>query len=183
MGNYVDGEGNSLDKHGRIIDCKDYFMSGGKITVDKQRENEYTHKLGKRIVEEFHKINRVFSSHLVAFTAFQMIKRENNKLDLFDLLRLPEDDISIPYEAFKAECQRVLARILELAEKGRLCLAPHLRRDLDESIAHGLANVGMYHAKRPLIRNGSGEIVTEDLNLLYFYHNRLDGYALEKLFK
>src|SRR5690606_16621561 len=183
MGNYVDAEGNSLDKNGRIIDCRDYFLSGGKITVDKQRENEYTHKLGKRIVEEFHKINRVFSSHLVAFTAFQMIKRENNKLDLFDLLRLPEDDISIPYEAFKAECQRVLARIFELAEKGKLCLAPHLRKDLDEIIAHGLANVGMYHAKRPLIRNGSGEIVTEDLNLLYFYHNRLDGYALEKLFK
>ena len=183
MGNYVDAEGNSLDKHGRIIDCKDYFLSGGKITVDKQRENEYTHKLGKRIVEEFHKINRVFSSHLVAFTAFQMIKRENDKLNLFDLLRLPEDDISIPYEAFKAECQRVLARIFELAEKEKLCLAPHLRKDLDEIIAHGLSNVGMYHAKRPLIRNGSGEIVTEDLNLLYFYHNRLDGYALEKLFK
>ena len=183
MGNYVDAEGNSLDKHGRIIDCRDYFLSGGRITVDKQRENEYTHKLGKRIVEEFHKINRVFSSHLVAFTAFQMIKRENSKLNLFDLLRLPEDDISIPYETFKAECQRVLVRILELAEKGKLCLAPHLRKDLDEIIAHGLANVGMYHAKRPLIRNGSGEIVTEDLNLLYFYHNRLDGYALEKLFK
>jgi glycerol-3-phosphate O-acyltransferase len=183
MGNYVDAEGNSLDKHGRIIDCKDYFLSGGKITVDKQRENEYTHKLGKKIVEEFHKINRVFSSHLVAFTAFQMIKRENSKLNLFDLLRLPEDDISIPYEAFKTECQRVLTRIFELAEKEKLCLAPHLRKDLDEIIAHGLSNVGMYHAKRPLIRNGSGEIVTEDLNLLYFYHNRLDGYALEKLFK
>lgn len=183
LGNYVDADGNSLDKHGRIIDCKDYFLSGGKITVDKQREKEYTHKLGKRIVEEFHKINRVFSSHLVAFTAFQMIKSENTKLNLFDLLRLPEEDIAIPYEAFKAACQRVLARIFELADKERLCLAPHLRRDLDEIISHGLSNVGMYHAKRPLIRNGSGEIVTEDLNLLYFYHNRLDGYALEKLFK
>jgi glycerol-3-phosphate O-acyltransferase len=183
LGNYVDADGNSLDKHGRVIDCKDYFLSGGKITVDKQRENEYTHKLGKRIVEEFHKINRVFSSHLVAFTAFQMIKRENSKLNLFDLLRLPEEDIAIPYDIFKAECQRVLTRIFELADKEKLCLAPHLRGDLDEIISHGLANVGMYHAKRPLIRNGSGEIVTEDLNLLYFYHNRLDGYALEKLFK
>ncbi len=53
----------------------------------KQRETEYTHKLGKRIVEEFHKINRVFSSHLVAFTAFQIIRLDNKKLDLFNLLR------------------------------------------------------------------------------------------------
>src|SRR5690606_27451885 len=151
---------------------------GGKIPVDKQREDEYTHKLGKRIVEEFHKINRVVSSHRVAYTACQMIKKENDNRNLFDLLRRPDDAIAIPYEAFKAGCQRVLARIFELAEHGKLCLAPHLRRDLDEIIAHGLANVGMYHAKRPLIRKGSGEIVTEDLNLLYFYHNRLDGYAL-----
>ena len=74
LGNYVDEEGNSLDMDGRVIDCKDYFISDGQITVDKQRENEYSRKLGKKIVEEFHKINRVFSSHLVAFTAFQMIK-------------------------------------------------------------------------------------------------------------
>ncbi|HLT08962.1 MAG TPA: 1-acyl-sn-glycerol-3-phosphate acyltransferase [Cyclobacteriaceae bacterium] len=182
LGNYVDAEGNSLDKKGRIIDCKDYFLAGGKITVDKQRENEYTLKLGKRIVEEFHKINRVFSSHLVAFTAFQMIKREHRKLDLFDLLRLPEEDISLPYDAFKAACQMVLSQLGELELAGRLRLAPHLRRSMDEVIAHGLSNVGMYHAKRPLIKNASGEIATEDLNLLYFYHNRLDGYALQKLF-
>jgi len=182
LGNYVDAEGNSLDKKGRIIDCRDYFLAGGKITVDKQRENEYTLKLGKRIVEEFHKINRVFSSHLVAFTAFQMIKREHRKLDLFDLLRLPEEDISLPYDAFKAACQMVLSQLGELELAGRLRLAPHLRRSMDEVIAHGLSNVGMYHAKRPLIKNASGEIATEDLNLLYFYHNRLDGYALQKLF-
>src|SRR5690606_13846632 len=72
VGNYVDAEGNSLDKKGRIIDCKNSFLAGGKNIVDKQLESEYTLKLGKRIVEEFHKINRVFSSHLVAFTAFQM---------------------------------------------------------------------------------------------------------------
>jgi len=183
LGNYVDADGNSLDKHGRVIDCKDYFISGGRITVDKQRENEYTYKLGKRIVEEFHRINRVFSSHLVAFVAFQMIKRDNKKLDLFNLLRLPDEDISLAYESFKAECGRVLARIYELEEEGKLHVAPHLKQDMDQVIAHGLENVGMYHAKRPLIRQDSGEIVTEDLNLLYFYHNRLDGYELEKLFK
>lgn len=183
MGNYVDAEGNSLDKHGRVIDCKDYFLSNGRITIDKQRENEYTHKLGKRIVEEFHKINRVFSSHLVAFTAFEMIKSENNKLDIFNLLRLPEEDIALPYQEFKKECQRVWTSIHELEKKGQLHVAPHLRQDMDKIIEHGLANLGMYHAKRPLIKNENGEIVTEDMSLLYFYHNRLDGYELEKLFK
>src|SRR5690606_35086405 len=45
MGNYVDEEGNSLDAQGRIIDTRDYFVSNGKITIDAQRENEYTRML------------------------------------------------------------------------------------------------------------------------------------------
>jgi glycerol-3-phosphate O-acyltransferase len=53
---------------------------------------------------------------------------------------------------------------------------------MDEIINHGLENVGMYHAKRPLIKDKAGNLVTEDMSLLYFYHNRLHGYGLEKLF-
>ncbi|WP_026951849.1 1-acyl-sn-glycerol-3-phosphate acyltransferase [Algoriphagus mannitolivorans] len=182
MGNFVDADGNSLDKRGRIIDTRDYFLSEGKVTVDPQREEEYTHMLGKRIVEEFHKINRVFSSHLVAFVGFELIKAKNPKLDLFDLIRLPEEDIVIPYEEFKNACQMVLDQIFELKKKGLIDTAPHIERSMDEIIHHGLDNVGMYHAKRPLIRDKEGNIVTEDISLLYFYHNRLHGYALEKLF-
>lgn len=182
LGNYVDKDGNSLDKKGRIIDTRDYFVSQGKITIDQQREEEYTNMLGKRIVEEFHKINRVFSSHLVSFTAFEMIKKKNPKLDLFDLLRLPEEDIARPYDEFKATCEMVLARIKELKTLGMIDIAPHLLQDMDKVINHGLENVGMYHAKRPVLKDKQGDIITEDMSLLYFYHNRLDGYALEKLF-
>ncbi len=182
MGNYVDTEGNSRDKHGRIINTRDYFVSNGKVTVDTQREEEYTIRLGQRIVEEFHLINRVFSSHLVAFTAFEIIKKDNSKLDLFNLLRLPEEDIVISYEFFKVECQRVLFRIMEIRAAGKVHVAPHLKQEIDAIIAHGLENVGMYHVNRPLIKNEQGDIITQDLSLLYFYHNRLDGYELEKLF-
>ncbi len=182
MGNYVDQEGNSLDKWGRIVNTQEYFMSNGKVTVDAQREEEYTQMLGKRIVEEFHKINRVFSSHLVAFVAFELIQAKNDKLDLFDLIRLPQEDLVLNYEEFKSACQRVLDQIFELKAQGKIDSAPHLNRPMDEIIAHGLDNVGMYHAKRPLIKDASGNLSTEDMSLLYFYHNRLHGYGLEKLF-
>ncbi|WP_296699322.1 1-acyl-sn-glycerol-3-phosphate acyltransferase [Algoriphagus sp.] len=182
LGNYVDEDGNSLDKKGRSINTRDYFLSEGVVTVDQQREEEYTNMLGRRIVEEFHKINRVFSSHLVAFTAFEMIQSTNRKLDLFDLIRLPEEEIVLSYDEFKVNCQRVMNRVYELKSKGLINVAPHLQQEMDEIIKHGLDNVGMYHAKRPLIRNEQGDIVTEDMSLLYFYHNRLTGYGLEKLF-
>jgi glycerol-3-phosphate O-acyltransferase len=182
LGNYVDQDGRTIDKNGRQIDTKDYFMSEGKVTVDPQREEEYTNMLGKRIVEEFHKINRVFSSHLLSFTAFEMIKKENPKLDLFELLRLPEEDLLIPVEEFKKGCQIVLDTIFDLKSKGLIKMAPHLNRDIEEIIRHGLDNVGMYHAKRPLIKDFEDNITTQDMSLLYFYHNRLTGYGLEKLF-
>jgi glycerol-3-phosphate O-acyltransferase len=181
MGNYVDNEGNSRDRYGRGIDCRDYFVSNGEVTVDLQREEEYTKKLGGRIVEEFHKINRVFSSHLVAFTAFRLIKKANRTLDLFSLLRIPEEDIILDYAEFRKACQQVLDRIKELREEGKVHMAPHLSGGIEEIIAHGLDNVGMYHAKRPLIRNEKGDVITEDISLLYYYHNRLDGYELEKI--
>ena len=182
LGNYVDNDGNSIDRNGRKIDTKDYFLYNGKVTVDAQREEEYTYHLGKRIVEEFHKINRVFSSHLVAFTAFQMIKRDNKKMDLYNLLRLPEEDVVLIYNEFKEECLKVLGKIKELEAESKVQIAPHMKMDIDSIIDHGLANVGMYHAKRPLVKNSMGNIETQDLNLLYYYHNRLHGYDLEKLF-
>jgi len=182
LGNYVDKEGRTIDRNGRQIHTKDYFMSDGIVTIDQQREEEYTNMLGKRIVEEFHKINRVFSSHLVAFTAFELIKSQNKKLDLFELLRLPEEDLIIEYQEFKEACQKVLAKIYELKAQGLINTAPHLNTTIEEIIPHGMDNVGMYHAKRPLIRDENGAITTQDMSLLYFYHNRLTGYGLEKLF-
>jgi glycerol-3-phosphate O-acyltransferase len=182
MGNYVDQDGKSLDKWGREVNTEEYFMSNGKVTVDAQREEEYTQMLGKRIVEEFHKINRVFSSHLVAFVAFELIQAKNEKMDLFDLIRLPQEDLVVGYEEFKAACQVALDKIFELKAQGKIDAAPHLYRSMDEIITHGLENVGMYHAKRPLIKNKEGNLATEDMSLLYFYHNRLHGYGLEKLF-
>lgn len=182
MGNYVDEDGNSRDKWNRVVDTREYFVSNGKVTVDAQREEEYTQMLGKRIVEEFHKINRVFSSHLVAFVAFELIQAKNAKLDLFDLIRLPQEDLVLGYEEFKSACQLVLDLILELKSQGKIDTAPHLNRPMDEIIAHGLENVGMYHAKRPLIQDKEGNMGTQDMSLLYFYHNRLHGYGLEKLF-
>lgn len=183
LGNFVDTDGKSMDRKGRIIDTRDYFISEGEITIDPQREEEYTNMLGSRIVEEFHKINRVFSSHLLAFTAFEWIKKRNKKLDLFDLIRLPEEEISIPYEEFKENCQKVLDQILILKSQGLINTAPHMSAPMDELISHGLDNVGMYHAKRPLLKDKNENLVTEDMSLLYFYHNRLTGYGLEKLFK
>lgn len=180
LGNYVDEQGQSMDKKGRVINPADYFRYYGKITRNKQRDEEYTRMLSERIVQEYHKINRVFSSHLAAFVAFEMFKKKYYKVDLYNLLRLPEEEQKLNYDEFKATFARLREEIFKMSQKGQIQYAPHLTKELDEVIAHGIANVGMYHSKHPLIKTKDGNIGTEDLNALFYYHNRLDGYGLEK---
>lgn len=180
IGNYVDDDGNSLDPNGRIINTRDYFVTGNEITVDKQREDQYTRMLSQKIVSEYHRINRVFASHLVAFVAFEMWQRKHSRLDLFGLLRLPEEDLVLPYEEFRTVCKTVRKHIYQLKDEGKVNHATHLKGKIDLVIRHGLENVGIFHLKRPLLFNKEGNIVTQDLNLLYYYHNRLVGYDLEK---
>lgn len=180
LGNYVDENGNSLDAHGRIINTRDYFVTNEEISIDKQREDQYTRMLSQKIVSEYHRINRVFASHFVAFVAFEMWQRRHPKLDLFGLLRLPEEDLTLPYEEFRSVCKLVRRQIYRMKEEGKVNYATHLKGKIDLVIRHGMENVGIFHLKRPLLFNKEGNIITQDLNLLYYYHNRLVGYDLEK---
>ena len=180
LGNFVDDEGKSYDNQGKLIDTRDYFVSNGKVTKDKQREQEYTRMLSEVIVKEYHRINRVFPSHLVAFTAFQFLQKKFQKLDLFSLLRLPDEELIIPYQEFKDLFSKLRDEIFKLYQQNKIHVDPKLTGDLDAAISHGLKSVGMYHSKRPLKKNKAGDITTEDMNTLFYYHNRLLGYELEQ---
>ena len=101
-------------------------------------------------------------------------------MDLYNLLRLPEEDQVIAYDEFKRVFNNLLMQVHDMHNKGKVNISPYLMGDPDKIINHGLKNVGMYHAKRPLIKNRQGDITTQDLYLLFYYHNRLDGYNLER---
>jgi len=180
LGNYVDEDGNSIDQHGHVLNAREYFVSNGVVTEDTQRESEYTRILADKVVREYHRIHRVFGSHLAAFVAFVMFQRMHPKLDLFGLLRLPEEELEIPYEEFRETFKKVRKEIYQLKEKNKINIASHLKGELDEVIKRGIDNVGIFHLKRPLLKNKAGNIITQDLNVLYYYHNRLVGYDLER---
>ncbi len=182
LGNYVDKKGRSIDQHGRFINTEEYFMTSRTISGDAQREMEYTRQLSEIIIREYHRINCVFTSHLVAFVAFRMLKEKYSRMDLYDLLRLPEEDIVIPYEEFRKKMEEIRDHVFELKKEGRVNTSKYLHDPIDEVIKFGLKNVGMYHSKRPLLQNKAGDIITQDLNTLYYYHNRMHGYELEKYF-
>ena len=183
LGNEVDFEGNSINNIGQKVQIKDYFSINSKMTEDKQRDNVYTSMLGDRIVDKFLKANTVLSSHLVSFVAFELIQKEFGNLDIYQLLRIPVDEIEIDIDVFKVEVNNIKERIIDLLAEGELRIHDRLNGETEDIIKHGLKNLGVYHPVLPLVKNGSGNIITQDLKVLYFYHNRLLGYGLEKYFQ
>jgi len=183
IGNPVDQEGNSKDKYGNTINMADYFISEGKVNTDIQRETEYTGLLAENIIKRFHSDNIVLSSHLLAFAAFEILCNENPKLDIFGILRLPTDDYIFDYNILSATVNQLQKTLVIFAENEKLILSPEINSSVDELISDGIKHLGTFHIKKPLKTNKIGKIISENFYLLYFYHNRLTGYGLEKWIK
>lgn len=180
MGNFVDNEGTSFDVRNNPLNISDYFSTEGGITQDLQRESEYTKLLAERIVDRFHRENIVLSSHVVAFTAFNMLRANNESFDLYALLRLPTDDFVFPIESFTSAIEAVQAGLFELEEKGRLKLSEAIRLPAAELVEDGMKNLGVYHLRKPLLYNKKGDIESDDFSTLLYYHNRLENFGLTK---
>jgi len=176
----VDDDGDSYNHLGQKINVKNYFITNGELKDDEQRDAEYTKILGERIVKNYHRYNVVLTSHLVCFTYFELLKKKYKGYDLFTLLRTPVDEVSLPYAEVVEGVSKLKEKLKDMYEQQEVLISPELRWNVDKIIDHGMRNINMYHTASPLTKNGDS-MGSEDLKLLYYYHNRLEGYGLEKL--
>ena len=181
MGNPVNEEGLSIDMHANELAIEDYFVSKGKVVADLQREGEYTKLLADKIVKAYFKDNVVLSSHLMAFTVFNLLRVQNNNLDLYGILRLPTEDYIFPIDTVLNAVDQMKKHLLKMEKEGAVKLSKEIHLDTTELIRDGVKNLGKYHTKKPLKYNKQGNIISDDFKLLYYYHNRLDNYGLEKV--
>ncbi len=180
MGNFVNAEGKSFDHFGNELDIREYFLARGDVTEDRQREEEYTKLLAERIAERYHVENVVLSSHLVAHAVFEMLSHQNPKLDLFGILRLPPDDYVFPFRAVEEVVEQMQEKLFEWERADKIKLAPELRLSPADLVRDGVKNLGIYHTEKPLQFIKDTEIMSSDFRVLYFYHNRLSNYGLDK---
>jgi glycerol-3-phosphate O-acyltransferase len=183
MGNPVDIHGDSYDQYGNKLDISDYFKLDGEVGKNRQREQQYTLELGNAIVDRYFKDNIVLSSHLVAFAAFNLLKKENPRLDLYGILRLPEEDYRFSELNLQAVTEQILERLRQMASEGEIKLSETLEKEATaEIIRDGIKQLGAFHIKKPL-RFKKGKIISDSFQLLYFYHNRLEHYGLDQAFQ
>ena len=180
MGNFVDAQGRSFDRFGNELDVRDYFISKNEVTEDRQREEEYTKLLAEKIVERYYVENVVLSSHLVAYAVFEMLLHENPKLDLFGILRLPPDDYVFPFRAVEEVVEQMQETLVEWEQHGKIRLDPEIHRSARDVVRDGVKNLGVFQTEKPLDFTKDGNIVSSNFRVLYFYHNRLENYHLDK---
>ncbi len=180
LGHPVDVEGNSFDQYGNQIDVAAYFKSGDAVNKDLQREFQYTQLLADKIVERYFADNIVLTSHLVAFAAFELLKRANPKLDLFGLLRLPSDEYHFDRKLLYDLIENLQARLIQMEQKGAVKLAEKIHGNVEDLVQDGIARLGNFHVNQPLRIDRKKKIVSDNFKLLFYYHNRLAHYDLDK---
>jgi glycerol-3-phosphate O-acyltransferase len=177
FGNFVDENGFSIGPNGTHVDPRRLLMTEGEIKAVPQRDREYTSLLGKKISERYHAENVVLSSHLVAFSLFQALRKQYPSLDLFRFLRLSRAQRAIPMQRFYEEAELCFAEVKKASDQGRLHLSTALHcGDVKIWVEDGLNQLGLFHDAK-VAKLEDGAISTEDMNLLYYYRNRLTGYG------
>jgi glycerol-3-phosphate O-acyltransferase len=181
FGNFVDEKGESIGPNGTQIDPGKWLTTRGELTTDPQRDQEYTRELGSRLSDRFHKENTVLTSHLLAFSFFETLRSKYPDYDLYRFLRLSLAQRSLPFSDFLSSAEVYHRRLRELANRGELFLSDELKtQDTLKWVNDGAAHLGLLH-DAAVIRVSDQAIWTEDMNLLYYYRNRLSGYGLSLL--
>jgi glycerol-3-phosphate O-acyltransferase len=175
FGHAVDGEGRSLDAHGREIDPSRLVLVNGKPEHHRGRDEEYTRELGQHIADDYVRGTSYFATHLVAFVLFHHLERELPGLDLYRRLRHARE-LRIEASELMRRVERV--RNAVLAHEPRLGkLAARARGlDGDKLVEDALASFSGYHTQPAAERNG-GWVRLVDRELIYYYRNRLSHHA------
>ncbi len=178
MGNLVDDQGNSIDTNGEQIDLKDYFSLDGEIKANPQRENVYTKILGDRILDSYKRNNVVLTSHLLAYAAFKILEKSHDG-DVYSLVNLSKDKAQIDYDYLETIIARLQVVLLEWEKEGKIKLSREVKWEPRRIIEDGIKNLGIYHAQKPLLMK-KGKVWSDSLKILYYYHNRIKIYELDK---
>jgi glycerol-3-phosphate O-acyltransferase len=179
FGNRVEADGLSYDRRGRPIDTTRYVLSDGAPVHDPTRDQEYTAELGEAILRAFRRDNTLQSTHLAAFTVFELLRRRWPDLGLYRLLRTAPADATFPWTDACAALERVLAQTRALSDDCRVRLDPRLRTlDAAAVLKEAIQRFRSYHTRPALTRHGD-RVFADCMNTLFYYHNRATGYGLE----
>jgi glycerol-3-phosphate O-acyltransferase len=82
-------------------------------------------------------------------------------------------------QVFYKNIELLRTQLIKLNRAGKIRLSHIVKYgSVEDLVKHGVNNIGIFHVQKALFIDKEGDISSEDLNLLFYYHNRLIGYNL-----
>ncbi len=187
FGNKVDYDGNSIDKEGNIIDIKNYiFDENGKYISSEPKNQIYVKNLGEKIVDAYYDNNIVFSNNILAFvvyhTALNNLSNTNTEEEnQYKTLKLIENqNQGIPIDIIYKNVEVIYKKLKEMETENKIVLADEIKSISPQGLVEkGLQIFSIYNPK--IISMNNATIFIHDVELLYYYNNRLENYSLDEL--
>lgn len=172
FGNEITDAGESLDRAGRVVDPASFVRGAdGQVRDDDQRDAEYTRALGRKLAAAYPRLTVFHATHLLARTLFDAVADACGTRDVYRLLRAPAGRLEVPMAEVLTRMATLRTLLRGLPHQGaeHPLLAQASDRDIIDDAVRGLST---YHTKAAVTQRGDF-LVVGDLNLLYYYNNRM----------
>lgn len=181
FGNMVEIDGKSYDKDGKEIDISKYVLTSNGYNHDFQRDSEYTKELGSNISKSYYKHNIILSTSMLSFVLFNMLCKKYPDMDLYRILKLNiNNQIKLKKEDVMKNLEILHKEINNLAVKHQLCVGNIVGDKSIEAIYKKAMENYSFDPKNKIAFEDNDNIILNDLELIFYYHNRVTGYELEK---
>lgn len=178
FGNRVDHEGRSLDGQGRVVDGLSYVRNRfGKITIDADRDAQYTRELGEAICQSFLRHTVVLATHLTAAVMMNRLRRAAETDDLFALLRVRQR-VAVPRLEVAAEIAALRDTLLAMEKNNEVVVGASLRAASGEAILREAIRAWQGTHTTPVVEEQGSEVWIGDASLVFYYQNRLAAHGL-----
>ena len=180
FGNRVRSDGTSEDSRGRPVDPSRYVLTDNGPDHDAQRDSEYTREAGRGVMRALRRDTTFLSTNLLAFATFSLLRAKAPERQFYRFLRTAEELGGVPLDEVHVALERLRDALQKMVDNGELGSTPvPFGFDPQTVVADGLKYFGTYHTREVLARRGD-RLFPGDMKLLYYYHNRLTGYGLER---
>ena len=142
----------------------------GRVEWDPQRDREYTHRLGRSLVQAWPRYAEVLSTHLTARAAWRVYARQQHTDDPFRLVQQPTERRRLSRQDVETELASELQGVRAKVQAGDL--GSHLPPDVPSILSEALDRFSRYHRSRALDLAGS-DLLIADPTLCLYYQNRL----------
>lgn len=178
FGNRVLPDGESYDTRGRRVDPAHYVLRDGQPTHDDQRDAEYTREVADAMIATYRADATLQCTNIVAYVLFESLRAKHRELDFYRLLLLAPEQCHIDRATLCRTLDRLLAKARELHSDNRLRLAPPLLTATASEVLTDAVRVFCTYHERAAVTLETAGVGSDNLRLLFYYHNRASGYGL-----